>query len=81
MEENQNNPHFDIDEYIKKESDKAAAREATALILYNSSNLTDNIQFNKNDQSQATKIPVAYVTKSGFKKLFADETITQNIEL
>ena len=81
LEENQNNPHFDVEDYIKKEADKVAAKKATALILYNSSNITDNVQFNKNDKSALTKIPVLYVTKDGFKKFFSDETVTQNIQL
>ncbi|MBS1591097.1 MAG: hypothetical protein JST07_03180, partial [Bacteroidetes bacterium] len=81
LEENQNNPHFDVEDYIKKEADKVAAKKATALILYNSSNITDNVQFNKNDKSALTKIPVLYITKDGFKKFFSDETVTQNIQL
>jgi len=81
LEENQTNPHFDIEDFIKKECDKVAGKKATALILYNTSNFTDNVQFNKNDKSATTKIPVIYVTKEGYKKYFNDETATQNIQL
>lgn len=81
LEENQNNPHFDIFEDIKKHANKIAGKGATALLLYNSSSITDNILFNKNDKSAATKIPVIYITKEGFKKYFSDVSETLNIEL
>ena len=81
LEENQSNPHFDIFDDIKKQADKIADKGATALLLYNSSAITDNILFNKNDKSAATKIPVVYLTKDGFKKYFSDVSATLNIEL
>ncbi len=81
LEENQTNPHFDMDDFIKKESDKIASKGATALILYNSSSLVDNVQFNKNDQSAQTKIPVLYINKEGFNKYFPDATATVNLSI
>ena len=81
LEENQSNPHFDVFDYIKKESDKVADKGATALLLYNSSSLIDNIQFNKKDKSDAVRIPVLFITKEGFKKLFPYVAAGVNIEL
>jgi hypothetical protein len=81
LEENQNNPHFDIDEFIKKETEKIASKSATALLLYNSSSKVDNVQFNKNDTTSATKIPVLYLNKEGFAKYFSDATATVNLSL
>lgn len=79
LEDNAGNPHYDIDEAIKKDADKAAAKGATALFIYNSSSAVDNIQFNKNDKSAAAKIPVIYITKDGLAKAFADHSATQSI--
>jgi hypothetical protein len=81
LEDNQNNPHFDIEEAIKKDAEKITVRGATALILYNSSSLIDNIQFNKNDKSPSVKIPIVYITQEGFKKYFSDVSATVNAEL
>lgn len=81
LEENQENPHFDIFDFIKKESDKIANKGATALLLYNSSSITDNILFNKNDKSTTAKIPIIYITPDGFKKYFSDVSATITIEL
>jgi len=71
LDENKTNPHFDIDEAIKKESIQVASKGATALFLYNSSAITDNVQFNKKDTSKTLSIPVIYITKAGFKHYFS----------
>jgi hypothetical protein len=81
LEENKSNIHFDIDEVIKKEANAAAAKKATALFLFNSSAIVDNIQYNKNDQSNPLAIPVIYITKNCLKKYLNDFTASVNIDL
>jgi len=81
LEENKNNPHFDAEEEIKKQADKAAGKGATALFVYNTSNLVDNMAFNRNDKSAALKIPVVYITKSGYEHFFSDHDATLPLEL
>jgi aminopeptidase YwaD len=80
LEENANNPHFDIIEWCKQTTDNIAKKGAIALFLYNSGSLVDNIQFNKYDTSVKVSLPVVYITKDGFKKHFKDETATYHIE-
>jgi len=79
LEDNAANPHFDIDDYIKKLAVTAAGKHAKALILYNSSAATDNVLFNKNDQSAPASIPVIYIYKQSFKKYFPDPAASENI--
>ena len=85
LEENKTNPHFDIDEAIKKEALVDASRGAIALFLYNSSSITDNVQFNKRDTTKSITIPVVYITKSGFQHYFFDNAasldLTLNVEI
>lgn len=81
LEENKTNPHFDVEEEIKKTINQVAAKGATALFVYNSSAVTDNIRFNKNDKSVPVKIPVIYITRQGFQKFFSDAAATLDIEL
>lgn len=76
LEENKTNPHFDIEEAIKKAVNDAAAKKATALLLFNSSSIVDNVQFNKNDRSAAAPIPIIYLTKVAQQKYFSDYTAT-----
>lgn len=81
LEDNQNNPHFDVENTIKQQAAHAVSKGATALFVYNSSNRVDNIQFNKNDTSALLSIPVIYITKEGVKKYFADESASYVISV
>ncbi len=81
LDENKTNPHFDINDHIIKEALRAASKKALMLILYNSSNDVDNIQFNKNDKSPAASIPVIYVTSAGTKKYLADKSSEIDVDV
>ena len=80
LEEQQSNPHFDVQDWMKTTSAEMHQKNAKALFLYNSGSLVDNIQFNKFDTSAALAIPVVYITKEGFKKYFNDALGTFDIE-
>jgi Zn-dependent M28 family amino/carboxypeptidase len=79
--ENQNNPHFDLNEYIRNNSRKAADRGATAVIIYNTSSTDDKLSFNIKDKSPLTTVPVIYVKRDAAKKFFSDPTATLNIKM
>ena len=81
LEEQKNNPHFDLEAAIKKHTETVVAKGATALFVYNSSAMTDNILFNKNDRSSLLPVPVVYITKEGRKKYFSDEEASMDIAL
>ncbi len=74
LEDNAQNPHFDVFDAIKKEAQTAKEKTASALIVYNSTSITDNVQYNKNDISSTADIPVFYITNDGLKKYFNDIT-------
>ena len=80
LEEQESNPHFDLQDWIKTSANRMKEKNAKALFLYNSGSLVDNIQFNKFDTSAALAIPVVYITKDGFKKYFNDALGTFDIE-
>ena len=80
LEEQQSNPHFDLQDWIKTTANSMKEKNAKALFLYNSGSLVDNLQFNKFDTSAALAIPVVYITKDGFKKFFNDALGTFDIE-
>lgn len=81
LEEQKGNPHFDVEAEIKKQVDIVVAKGAAAFFVYNSSAITDNIQFNKNDKSSLLSVPVIYITKDGQKKYFSDEEASLDIQL
>ena len=80
LEENTGNPHFDIHEWLLATAKETKQKAGSALFLYNSSTLVDNIQYYKFDTAKALPIAVVYITKNGLSKYFADELSTYEIE-
>jgi aminopeptidase YwaD len=81
LEENKDNPHFDLTDAIKVKANDVAAKGATGLIIYNTSGIKDQLKFEPKGKSERVKIPVLYVTESIKKKYLYDETATLDIKL
>jgi len=81
LEENKNNPHFDLIEYIRNNAKKAKSRGASAVILYNTSTIDDKLKFDSKDRTEKLDVSVLYVTKDAAKKYFTDQTATLDIKL
>ena len=81
LEANKGNPHFDLTEAIKTKANEMAAKGATALIVYNTSSIADELKFEPKAKSETVKIPVLYVTPEVKKKYLYDETATIDIKL
>ena len=76
-----NNPHFDLSDYIRTHAKKAKSRGASAVILYNSSEIDDKLKFEPKDRSEKLELPVIYVFKEAAKKYFSDPSATLDIKL
>jgi hypothetical protein len=81
LEENKQNPHFDLNQSIITKSEAAAVKGASALILFNSSDLPDNMQFRGKDRYDSVRIPVIFLTKEASKKYLSDESANLDIKL
>ena len=81
LEANAKNPHFDIYDFIKTKAKEIKEKGATALFVYNTAAVKDNIEFNGNDRSGPTLIPVIYLTGEAMKKYFNDSQATLDINL
>lgn len=81
MEENANNPHFDMEQALKNKAKDLKAKGATVMFVYNSSAKEDGIKFNGKDRSDATAIPIVYITKGAAKKYLSDESAMLDIKL
>ncbi len=80
LDENKNNPHFDLADYIYTNAKKVTAKGASAVILYNTTATDDKLAFNPKDKNQSLSIPVIYINKATAQKYFADETATLDIK-
>ncbi|MBX2922012.1 MAG: M28 family peptidase [Chitinophagaceae bacterium] len=81
VEDNKDNPHFDIYDHIRKEAKIAAGKGATALVIYNSESVDDHIKFEKKDKSELADIPVVYLTKAGKEKYLKDASAIYDVRI
>jgi len=75
------NPHFNLSAAIRSKAAACAKKGATALILYNSSRIADNLAFNPHEKPEAVAIPVVYVTREAKRKYLKDESASVDIRL
>jgi peptidase M28-like protein/PDZ domain-containing protein len=81
LEENKDNPHFDVTDFIKRKATEAKQKSSAAFIVYNTSDIDDKIQFEAKDRSDILRIPVIYVTRAAAKKFFSDQSATVDLKL
>ncbi|HMH21707.1 MAG TPA: M20/M25/M40 family metallo-hydrolase [Puia sp.] len=81
LETGQNNPHFDFDETIRARIKECSKKGATAVILYNTSRIAENLAFDPHDKSEPAAIPVLFITKEAKKKWLRDESASLDIKI
>jgi hypothetical protein len=81
LEANANNPHFDIYSFVRNKATEVKGKGATALFIYNTSSIRDNIEFLGRDRSEVVAIPVVYLTREGVTKYFNDPQATIDINM
>ncbi|HUR11820.1 MAG TPA: M28 family peptidase [Flavitalea sp.] len=81
IEENKENPHFDLNEAIIAKGRHAASKGSTALIVYNTSGLPDSLKFDAKDRTEPLKIPVLYISADAKKKFLTDEEGTYDVKM
>ncbi len=81
LETNAGNPHFDLYGAIRAKTAACAKKGATALILYNSSKIADNLAFDPHDRPAAAVIPVLYVTSAAKRKYLKDELASVDLKI
>ncbi|MFM7645418.1 MAG: M28 family peptidase [Sphingomonadales bacterium] len=79
MEENKNNPHFDLPGYLYEFSSKAKEKGATALLWYNSGTSDDKLIFNAKDKSPLVNIPVFYIKNSAMAGLVGSDVASLSL--
>lgn len=72
LNDNKDNPHFDIQHVITSKLKSAKDKNVPFVIFYNTSSLNDNIQFDPKDRSETSIIPAFYLTVKAKQILFPD---------
>ena len=81
LEENKDNPHFDLMQAIRTKAAKVADKGANALIIFNSSSMADGLKYDGKDRSELTRIPIIYITDKVKKDHLKDESATYDVKI
>ena len=81
LEAGKGNPHFDLSGAIRARAKECAKKGATALILYNTSKIADNLAFDPKDRSEPAGFPILYITREARRKYLKDESASLDIKL
>ncbi len=81
METSRGNPHFDLETAIRAKAKEYSKKGATALILYNSSKIADNLAYDGKDRPEPAIIPVLYITRETKRKYLKDESASLEIKI
>ena len=81
LEENSNNPHFDLMDAIKSKVTEAVSKGATAILLYNTSSINDELKFEPKAKTETAKIPVIYITKEAKQRFLERDDQVQQVKI
>lgn len=81
LQQNASNPHFDLQTAIQNHAKTIAKKGASALLVYNSSQLDDKLKFDARDRSERLSIPVIYITNAAGKKFLNDPSAALDIKI
>src|SRR5690606_17114879 len=80
LEENSNNPHFDLLNAIRNKAIEFGGMGASACIVFNSSDIDDNLSFDAKSDIPQIKIPVIYLSKNVSQKYLSDRSASLDID-
>ncbi len=81
MEGAAGNAHFDLRGAIRTRAAACAKKGATALLLYNSSRMADNLAYDPTERAEPVSIPILYITREAKRKYLKDEAASLDIKL
>ncbi len=70
LKKQEKNPHYDITPFIEDKIKNYEQNGASAMLVYNSGKLNDNLAFDIKGKMAAAKIPVIYLSKDVAKQYF-----------
>jgi peptidase M28-like protein/PDZ domain-containing protein len=81
IEENKEDPHFDLNRWIYDQAIELKKRGASALIFFNTSDTNDQLKFDPYNKFEKVKIPVVYLKRAIADKFLKDSTASVEIKL
>jgi aminopeptidase YwaD len=80
LEENKENPHFDINNLVSDKTKSAKDKGASFVLFFNSTKGADVLKFDAKDRSEIASLPVVFLTAKGRDKIIKEATDTYSID-
>ena len=81
LEENKNNPHYNIENTIRNKAIEFHEKGASALVVFNSGNIDEGLNFDGMSKIPQVKIPVIFLSKNISQKYLNDQAANLTISL
>ena len=81
LDENMDNPHFDIEDAIRSKAITFYQKGATALIVFNSGAKEIDLNFDEKSNEEQLKLPVIFINKSASEIYLNDKSATLDLKL
>jgi len=78
---NRDNPHFDLQNWIRVQLLNAKEKGAKAVVLYNTIDGSEELKFDGKDRSEKAPLPVLYLTRDAWKEYFSDPEATYDLKI
>jgi aminopeptidase YwaD len=81
LDENQDNPHFNIEDAIKNKALESQQKGATAIFVFNSRNKEVDLNFDGKSKEPQLKLPVIFINKIAAEKYLNDKSATLDLKM
>jgi hypothetical protein len=81
LESNKNKDGYDVQNFIRNKAIEFSQKGASAMIVFNSGQLDDGLNFDGKSKIEAVRIPVIYLSKNIAKKYLSDQSANLTIDL
>lgn len=81
LEKNKDNPHFDLENAIQNKVVEFSQKGATAVIVFSTGEIDDDLKFEDKEKTAAQNIPVIFIKKNAAQKILNDPGANLDIKL
>ncbi len=81
LEKNKDNPHFDLENAIQNKVLEFGQKGATAILVFNTGEINDDLKFEDKEKTAAQNIPVIFIKKNAAQKILNDPGANLDIKL
>lgn len=80
LEENQNNPHFDLQDVLKTTAEDLKSKGASAVLYFNTGSISPELSFDAKSKIASASLPIIFLTKTAVEKYLSQKDLDYKIQ-